>query len=136
MPRLHILRDTRGGALVEYAIVFPLMLSIFLGGFDLGIAGIMASRLSWVTSNAATQAGRRAACCTDELSTINWAVEQSGVAQTPAPIRPRDPPATWVVHWNAGCGIAFSVNTKYSFLFLPGPVPMNFVSCAPSCYQC
>ncbi len=117
----------RGSALVEAALIVPVMMAVIVGGIDMAIAGIVAQQLSAVTINASFCASQKAPQCPDGSHTAQWAGNQAGIGQQ-----------NFVVDWSAAAttGVKVTLNYPYQLLFLPMTVPFTFVSVSPPCHAC
>ena len=103
-----------GAALVEAAIVLPVMVLVVLGGLDLGLGMLAATRLSFATESAA-KCGALAVpgVCPDAASTAAFAAAQSSA-----------PASAFSVNQTAGME-QVSASYAYSFQFLPWTVTLQ-----------
>jgi Flp pilus assembly protein TadG len=102
------MRNDDGAILVEAAIVLPVMLTVILGGLDLGLGMLAASRLNFATESAA-KCGALAVpdVCPDAAATAAFAATQSSA------------PASAFSVSQAGGMERVSASYVHNFLFLP-----------------
>jgi Flp pilus assembly protein TadG len=112
------MRNDDGAALVEAAIVLPVMLLVILGGFDLGLEMLAATRLSFATESAAKCGAL--GVCPDAVSTAAFAATQSSA-----------PASAFSVSQTAGME-QVSASYAHSFLFMPWTVTLNSSASYPT----
>jgi len=106
------MRNENGTVLVEAVIVLPVMLLVILGGLDLGLSMLAATRLNFATESAA-KCGALAVVCPNDLAVRDFAVAQSGA-----------PAAAFNVIQAPGMETV-SGSYSYSFSFLPWAVTLQ-----------
>jgi Flp pilus assembly protein TadG len=106
-------RNDDGAVLVEAAIVLPVIVLVILGGLDLGLGMLTATRLNFATESAAA-CGALAVpgFCPDSQSTQTFAAAQSGLPANAFTVSQTPPTATV-----AGMETV-SASYAYSFVFL------------------
>jgi Flp pilus assembly protein TadG len=115
------MRNDDGAALVEAAIVLPIMVLVVIGGLDLGLGMLAATRLSFATESAA-KCGALAVpgVCQDVPSTAAFAATQSSA-----------PASAFIVSRTAGME-QVSASYGYSFQFLPWTVTLQSSASYPT----
>ena len=115
------MRNDDGAALVEAAIVAPVMVLVFIGGLDLGLGMLAATRLSFATESAA-KCGALAVpgVCPDAASTAAFAATQSSA-----------PASAFSVTQTAGME-QVSASYAYSFEFLPWTITLQSSASYPT----
>jgi hypothetical protein len=91
-------RKTSGSVLVEFALALPVLVSIIIGGMDLGFAMLNMMQLVFVTQQAAVvQAakGTGIAWGTAQLSTATFSVASANCITGTLPYQPIFLPASW-----------------------------------------
>lgn len=112
-----------GAVLVEAAIVLPVMVLVILGGLDLGLGMLAATRLNFATESAAKCGALAIPGCTDATSTAAFALAQSGAPAS----------ATFSVSTVSQCGMeTVSASYAYSFQFLPWTVTLQSSASYPA----
>jgi uncharacterized membrane protein len=116
---MHIWRDVRGVALVEAALTIPLMLLVILGGLDLGLAMLAASRLQYGTQAAAICALAKDPRCGGDppipTDVKTFALTAAGIG-------------TFSVA-SGGCGTQITGNYTYVPTLIPYNIPLNATAC-------
>jgi Flp pilus assembly protein TadG len=111
-----------GAVLVEAAIVLPVMVLVILGGLDLGIGMLAATRLNFATESAAKCGALAVPGCADAASTTAFAVAQSGA-----------PASAFFVSPVSQCAMeTVSASYAYSFQFLPWTVTLQSSASYPA----
>jgi Flp pilus assembly protein TadG len=115
------MRNDDGSALVEAAIVLPVMLTVIIGGLDLGLGMLAANRLNFATESAA-KCGALAVpgVCPDAASTAAFAVTQSSA------------PASAFSVSQAGGLEQVSASYAYNFVFLPWTITLQASASYPT----
>lgn len=72
----HLYRCCRGSVAVEFAILAPVVVLLFVGGTDVGLAEIQALRLTFVVDGAARCSEVKNSLCTSGQATAAWAAAQ------------------------------------------------------------
>ena len=103
----NCIKNDDGAVLVEAAIVLPVMVFVILGGLDLGLAMLQATRLNFATESAAN-CGALGVCCPPAA----FAVTQSS------------PQAAFTVTQQNGMELV-SATYAYSFMFLPWTITLQ-----------
>lgn len=119
LPVRNCTRNDNGAVLVEAAIVLPVIVLVILGGLDLGLGMLVATRLNFATETAARCVALAVSPCTDPTSTAEFAVEQSGV---PANFNFNPPPP--LSSGASGMETA-TASYAYSFMFLPWTINLQ-----------
>lgn len=114
------MRNDDGSALVEAAIVIPVMLTVIIGGLDLGLGMLAATRLNFATESAA-KCGALAVpgVCPDAASTAAFAATQSTV-----------PASAFSV--SQGGGLELSASYAYKLVFLPWTITLQSSASYPT----
>ena len=115
------MRNDDGSALVEAATVLPVMLTVIIGGLDLGLGMLAANRLNFATESAA-KCGALAVpgVCPDAASTAAFAVTQSSA------------PASAFSVSRAGGLEQVSASYAYNFVFLPWTITLQASASYPT----
>ena len=115
------MRNDNGAALVEAVLVLPVMVLVILGGLDLGLGMLAATRLSFATESAA-KCGALAVpgVCPDAVSTAAFAATQSSA-----------PASAFSVSQRAGME-QVSASYTYSFQFLPSTLTLQSSASYPT----
>ena len=110
----NCIRNDDGAILVEAAIVLPVMVLVILGGLDLGLGMLAATRLNFATESAA-KCGALAVpgFCPDAARTAAFAATQSSA-----------PASAFSVRLTGGME-EVSASYPYSFQFLPWTVTLQ-----------
>jgi Flp pilus assembly protein TadG len=114
------MRNDDGAALVEAAIVLPVMVLVMIGGLDLGLGMLAATRLSFATESAAKCGALAVPVCLDAPSTAAFAATQSSA-----------PASAFIVSRTAGME-QVSASYGYSFQFLPWTVTLQSSASYPT----
>lgn len=119
-PRLMRMRNDDGVAMVEAAIVLPVMLLVILGGLDLGLGMLAATRLNFATESAA-KCGAVAVpgVCPDAGATAAFAATQSGA-----------PASAFSVSQGGGME-QVSASYAYRFMYLPWTITLYSAASYP-----
>jgi hypothetical protein len=117
----NCIRNDDGAVLVEAAIVLPVMVLVILGGLDLGLGMLAATRLNFATESAAKCGALAVPGCTDPASTAAFAVTQSSSQ------------ASFIVSSVSQCGMEqVFASWPYSFQFLPWTVTLQSSASYPA----
>lgn len=131
-------RRSRGQGLVEFALVFPVLILILLAIFDLGRAVFAFNALG----NAARE-GTRVAIVNQDVASI----KQRVLTFSPT-INPNDPPTTIAIssaacptEFTLGCDITVQVDTTFTLLTpivsnIVGDIAMHVTSTEPVEFEC
>lgn len=114
------MRNDDGAAMVEAAIVLPVLLLVILGGLDLGLGMLAATRLNFATESAA-KCGAVAVPgkCPDAGTTAAFAATQSGA-----------PASAFSVSQGGGME-QVSASYAYSFILLPWTITLQSTASYP-----
>lgn len=112
-----MLRNDDGAVLIEAAIVLPVMLLVILGGLDLGLGMVVATRLNFATESAA--ACGAVSACPDAGSTAAFASSQSGI-----------PAGAFSVSQSPTMETV-SASYGYRFMFLPWTITLQSTASFP-----
>jgi Flp pilus assembly protein TadG len=108
-----------GAVLVESAIVLPVMVLVILGGLDLGLGMLAATRLNFATESAAKCGALAVPGCTDAASTAAFAAAQSSAPASAFSV-------TQVSYGATQGGMEqVSASYAYSFQFLPWTITLQ-----------
>jgi Flp pilus assembly protein TadG len=118
------MRDCRGSVLVEFAIVFPVILLVIIGGLDLGIAMVSDMRLEFATEAAARCFANgfppiNNPTCPTAAATAIYAAARMGIS-----------PSNFSVARTASDGCVTASYT-YTPMFLPYAIPLGANACYP-----
>jgi len=115
------MRNDDGSVLVEAAIVLPVMLTVIIGGLDLGLGMVAATRLNFATESAA-KCGALAVpgVCPDAARTAAFAATQSSA------------PASAFSVSRAGGLEQVSASYAYNFVFLPWTITLQSSASYPT----
>jgi Flp pilus assembly protein TadG len=112
----NCIRNDDGAVLVEAAIVLPVMVLVILGGLDLGLGMLAATRLNFATESAARCLALANPACQD----VNAFVEAQSGATDPLTVNvTQTSPSANSVMENV------FVSYAYSFIFLPWTVTLQ-----------
>lgn len=112
-----IMRDRRGVAAVEFALVAPVLTMLMLGGATIGIAIHDYDRLTFASESAA-RCGAIGQTCKTADETLAYAVNQAGLDG-----------AEFAVTMNQQCGVRVGASYTVSILNLMPDIPLNVSSC-------
>jgi Flp pilus assembly protein TadG len=113
------MKNENGTALVEAAIVLPVMVLVIVGGLDLGLGMLASTRLNFATESAA-KCGALAVVCSNETAIQAFAATQSGA-----------PPSAFSITPTPGME-QVSASWAYSFRFLPWTVTLRSSASYPT----
>jgi Flp pilus assembly protein TadG len=113
------MRNENGTALVEAAIVLPVMVLVIIGGLDLGLGMLAATRLNFATESAA-KCGALVVVCSDDIATKAFAATQSNA-----------PASAFSIIQTPGME-QVSASWAYSFSFLPWTVTLRSSASYPT----
>lgn len=124
LPPRSFLRDRRGTVALEFAVILPSLLLIFIGGLDLALAMLTEQQLTFVTESAARCAAEKNPNCLSVAATEAWAAQR-------AVILPGVSAGNFAATFDAPCGGIEVVATYfYSGFALPG-IPLTAEACYP-----
>ncbi|HEX3411269.1 MAG TPA: TadE/TadG family type IV pilus assembly protein [Stellaceae bacterium] len=112
-------RSERGAILVEFAILFPVMILLIIGGIDIGLAMVEANRLNFAVEAGARCQAIKASPCPTPDATVTYASSAAGL-----------PGAAFAVS-AAPCGVQVDGSYTYASFILPN-IPLNATACYPS----
>jgi Flp pilus assembly protein TadG len=120
----HLYRCCRGSVAVEFAILAPVMVLLFVGGAEVGLAEIQALRLTFIAEVAARCSGVKNSLCTSGSATEAWAAAQMpGITAENFKVTPTD---------DSTCnGTVVTASLVYRSMVLP-TFTINAWSCYPS----
>jgi len=122
--RLRVLvRDCRGSAALQFALVLPAILLLTLGTIDVGQAMWTQSALNKAVQDAARCASVTPATCGNNTQVQNYAVTRTWGLSVPASTFTFTTPT---------CGM--KVAASYPFTPMTGYVPMSFTLSASACF--
>lgn len=111
----------RGAALIEFALVFPVILLVIISGIDLGIAQLYQSKLSFASESAARCRAIASVACSDDPATATYAAAA-------APL-----PGITIANFTVGrapCGTSVSAAYVYKPMILMA-IPIAVSACYP-----
>ena len=124
-PPRSLLRELRGVVALEFAIILPSLLLIFIGGLDLAFAMLAEQQLTFITESAAVCAAQKSPNCLSTDATEVWAAQQ-------ATALPGVSAQNFSATFDAACGGVEVVATySYSGFALPS-IPLAAEACYPS----
>jgi Flp pilus assembly protein TadG len=118
-----IRRDERGGAAIEYALVFPIVITLVIGIMSAGNLLFAANDLHYTVQDAARCAAVKTGVCPDGASTVSYAqTHYSGPKIAPA-----------FNYSTAGCGHTVSASASYPMMLatFTFDVPLSASACYP-----
>lgn len=120
-----LLRDQRGVVALEFAIILPALLLIFIGSLDLAFAMLAEEQLTFVTESAAVCAALKSPNCLSTKATEAWAAQRAATL-------PGVSAGNFTATFDAPCGGVEVVATySYSGFALPS-IPLAAEACYPS----
>ncbi len=114
-------RHDRGAVLIEFALIFPVILLVVIGGIDLGIAQLYQSKLNFAAESAARCRAIVSVACPDDPATRAYAVAA-------APL-----PGITIVNFTVAmgpCGTSVSAAYIYNSMLLRA-IPISVSVCYP-----
>jgi hypothetical protein len=118
------LQDRRGIVALEFAIVLPILLLIFIGGLHLALAVLVEQQLIFITQSAAVCAAQKSPNCLSEQATDAWAAQR-------AVALPGMSAGNFTATFGAPCGgVEVVVTYSYSSFGLPS-IPLAAEACYP-----
>jgi Flp pilus assembly protein TadG len=115
--------DDNGSAMVEFALVLPIFLTLLIGGFFAAFLLFSVSGLHYAAERAARCAKVQTSVCSDATTTQNYALTQySGYGSNPT-----------FTYTSAACGKQVSAALTFSFNFYVRTVdvPLTATACYP-----
>jgi Flp pilus assembly protein TadG len=115
--------NSKGTATIEFALVFPMFLTLLIGGFFCAFLLFTAGGLHYAVERAARCASVQTSVCSDATSTQDYALAQfSGYGVTPT-----------FTATSAACGQQVTGSTNFSFNFFVRTVavPLSATACYP-----
>lgn len=103
--------------LVSFAVCFPILFALIIGGMDVGMAELVGMQLQYAVQAAAYCAGIQDPNCTDPPSTLAYASTVSNM-----------PVTDFTIVWSAQCGVLVSTTHVYVGYVIPN-VRYSFVGC-------
>jgi Flp pilus assembly protein TadG len=118
-----LLRDERGGAAVEYALVLPVFITLIVGALCLGNVAFAANGLHYAVQDAARCAAVKTTVCTDSSTTVAYAKSRYAGPKI-APV---------FAYSTAGCGHTVTASGRYPLILVAGTinVPLSASACYP-----
>lgn len=117
----YMVRKDAGAVLIEFAIVFPIMLVMMIGGLDLGIAMVNRMQLEFATEATAKCFATKNANCLTPVTAAAYG----------AALMPGTSPSEFVVS-TAACGGVVTGSFTYVPMFWPSSIPLQASACFPS----
>ena len=117
------MRNNRGAALVEFAIIFPVLLFVLIGGLDVGLAMLDKMQLDFASEASARCRAIGNPSCASPLETAVYAasliaavpgISSANFSASPAP-----------------CGTLVTANYNYTPMFLPTVISLAASACYP-----
>jgi len=143
---IGILRDTRGATAVEFALLVPLLIAMFLGIFEFGRAIWVQGILDYAVEQAARCASVNTTTCSSTTTTQTFAGQQATPLPSNTPSCPAGAtcPVFTASQPAAGtCAGENKVTATYNFAFLSigtlpllkaAPFPTSVTLSSQSCY--
>jgi Flp pilus assembly protein TadG len=118
-----MMRNNHGAALVEFAIIFPVLMLVIIGGLDLGLAILDKMQLEFASEASARCQAIGNASCTSPADTAAYAA--SLVAALPGISAANFLPSS------APCGSLVTAYYNYTPMFLPSVISLAASACYP-----
>jgi hypothetical protein len=111
-------RSESGAVLVEFAILFPIMILLVIGGIDVGLAMVEANRLNFAVEAGARCQAISSPSCPTPAATVTYASSDAGL-----------PGAVFTVG-AAPCGVQVVGTYLHTSFYIPN-ITLNANACYP-----